>query len=171
MIHLDGAEVERSARLCADVTTVLPAALDRARILLAAEALGGASQAFADTLDYIKEREQFGVAIGSFQALQHRAARVFMRVEMARSAVLAAARTADAADATDEDVARMASLAKTVAADAYRSAAEEGVQMHGGVGVTDEYDIGLHLKRALCVEATWGDAAWHRRRWAGLAGY
>ena len=93
MIHLDGAEVERSARLCADVTTVLPAALDRARILLAAEALGGASQAFADTLDYIKEREQFGVAIGSFQALQHRAARVFMRVEMARSAVLAAART------------------------------------------------------------------------------
>lgn len=171
LIHLDGAEVERSACLCADVADILQPALDRARILLAAEALGGAAQAFADTLDYIKGREQFGVAIGSFQALQHRAARVFMRVEMARSAVLAAARTADAPDAAPVDVARMASLAKTVAGDAYRLAAEEGIQMHGGVGVTDEYDIGFHLKRALCIEATWGDAAWHRRRWAALAGY
>jgi alkylation response protein AidB-like acyl-CoA dehydrogenase len=149
----------------------LRAALDRATILLAAEMLGGACEAFALTLAYLKERKQFGVPIGSFQALQHRAARVFMSLEMTRSAVVAAARTADAPESSGDEVAKMASLAKAVAGDAYMHAAAEGVQMHGGVGVTDEYDIGLHLKRARCAQATWGDTTWHRRRWARLSGY
>jgi alkylation response protein AidB-like acyl-CoA dehydrogenase len=154
-----------------DAAPRLRAALDRATILLAAEMLGGASEAFAMTLGYLKEREQFGVPIGSFQALQHRAARVFMKLEMTRSAVVAAARTADSQQASDAEVAKMASLAKAVAGEAYLHTSTEGVQMHGGVGVTDEYDIGLHLKRARCAEATWGDTTWHRRRWARLSGY
>ena len=89
---------------------------------------------------------------------------------MARSAVVAAARTADSG-APRREVATMASLAKAVVGEAYLAAATEGIQMHGGVGVTDEYDIGLHLKRARCAEATWGDTTWHRRRWATLGGY
>lgn len=172
LITLDDVAVSSRALLASgpSASASLRAAVDRATILLASEMLGGASQAFADTLVYLREREQFGVPIGSFQALQHRAARVFMKIEMARSAVVAAARTADEGG-SETEVAKMASLAKTVAGEAYLLACTEGVQMHGGVGVTDEYDIGLHLKRARCAEATWGDTTWHRRRWADLAGY
>jgi acyl-CoA dehydrogenase len=172
LITLDDVAVSSRALLASgpSASASLRAAVDRATILLASEMLGGARQAFADTLVYLREREQFGVPIGSFQALQHRAARVFMKVEMARSAVVAAARTADEGG-SEAEVAKMASLAKTVAGEAYLLACTEGVQMHGGVGVTDEYDIGLHLKRARCAEATWGDTTWHRRRWADLAGY
>jgi len=173
LITLDHVEVGPRALLAKgpDARRALREGLDRATILLASEMLGGAAQAFADTLVYLKEREQFGVPIGSFQALQHRAARVFMKVEMARSAVVAAARAADDPGAPADEVARMASLAKAVVGEAYLHAAGEGIQMHGGVGVTDEYDIGLHLKRARCAEATWGDGVWHRRRWARLGGY
>ncbi len=173
IVSLDHVEVGARALLAkGDAAAAgVRAGLDRGTILLATEMLGGAAQAFDDTLAYLKEREQFGVPIGSFQALQHRAARVFMKIEMARSAVVAAARAADEPTTDDAEVARMASLAKTVVGEAYLLAATEGIQMHGGVGVTDEYDIGLHLKRARCAEATWGDAVWHRRRWARLGAY
>lgn len=148
--------------------------LDLATIALAAEMLGGARAALQLTLAHLKSRVQFGVVLGAFQALQHRVARVFAQTELAASAVRAAAATADAATDDEEGraaVARMASLAKALSEEAYLLAAKEGVQLHGGVGVTDEYDIGLYLKRAQACAATLGDQAWHTDRWATLSGY
>jgi alkylation response protein AidB-like acyl-CoA dehydrogenase len=142
--------------------------MDRATLALCAEMLGGMSQAFEMTLAYLKEREQFGVKIGSFQALKHRAARVFMEVELCRSAVMAASRALDSAD---EEASLLVSLAKARCSDAYVLATNEGVQLFGGVGMTDEYDIGLFMKRARAAELGFGDAAHHRERWARLRGY
>jgi acyl-CoA dehydrogenase len=130
--------------------------------------LGGMSQAFDLTLDYLKTREQFGVKIGSFQGLQHRAANVFMEIELARSCVMAAAR---AVDAGTKDRSKLVSLAKARCSDAYVLAANEGVQIFGGVGMTDEYDIGFYMKRARASELTFGDAAFHRNRWATIGEY
>ena len=142
--------------------------VDLATVGLCAEMLGGMSQIFEDTLDYLKTREQFGVVIGSFQALKHRAANVFMEIELCRSAVMAAA---NAADAGESDLALLVSLAKARCSDAFVLATNEGVQMHGGIGMTDEHDAGLYMKRARAAEMTFGDAAWHRDRWARLRGY
>jgi acyl-CoA dehydrogenase len=142
--------------------------IDRATVVLCAEMLGGMSQAFDMTVAYLKERQQFGVPIGSFQGLKHRAARVFMEVELSRSCVMAAARAIDEGDA---DAAKLVSLAKARCSDAYVLVANEGVQMFGGVGMTDEYDIGLYMKRARAAELTFGDAAYHRDRWARLSSY
>ena len=142
--------------------------VDLATVGLCAEMLGGMSQVFDDTLAYLKTREQFGVVIGSFQALKHRAAKVFMEIELCRSAVLAAA---NAADAGESDLALLVSLAKARCSAAFILATNEGVQMHGGIGMTDEHDAGLYLKRARAAEMTFGDAAWHRDRWARLRDY
>ena len=142
--------------------------VDLATVGLCAEMLGGMSQIFDDTLAYLKTREQFGVVIGSFQALKHRAAKVFMEIELCRSAVMAAA---NAADAGESDLALLVSLAKARCSDAFILATNEGVQMHGGIGMTDEHDAGLYMKRARAAEMTFGDAAWHRDRWARLRGY
>jgi alkylation response protein AidB-like acyl-CoA dehydrogenase len=147
---------------------ILSQVVDRATVGLCAEMLGGMTQIFDDTLTYLKTRQQFGVLIGTFQALKHRAARLFMELELARSAVVAAARAADAGDA---DFASLVSLAKARCSDALVLAANEGVQMHGGIGMTDEHDAGFYLKRARVAEITFGDAAWHRDRWARLHGY
>jgi acyl-CoA dehydrogenase len=154
-------EVGRGADLLEDV-------VDRATVVLCAEMLGGMSEAFDLTLEYLKTRDQFGVKIGSFQGLQHRAANVFMEIELARSCVMAAAR---AVDAGEDDARKIVSLAKARCSDAYVLAANEGVQMFGGVGMTDEYDIGFYMKRARAAELTFGDAAWHRDRWAELGRY
>jgi acyl-CoA dehydrogenase len=142
--------------------------VDRATIGLCAEMLGSMSQVFEDTVHYLKTRLQFGVPIGSFQALKHRAAKVFMEIELARSAVMAVARAADAGDA---DCEKLVALAKARCSDAFVLAANEAVQMFGGVGMTDEYDVGFYLKRARVAEMTFGDAAWHRERFARLGGY
>jgi acyl-CoA dehydrogenase len=142
--------------------------VDRATVGLCAEMLGGMNQIFEDTLNYLKTRQQFGVLIGTFQALKHRAARLFMEIELARSSVMAAAR---AADAEDKDFETLVSLAKARCSDAFILAANEGVQMHGGIGMTDEHDAGFYLKRARVAEMTFGDAAWHRERWARLQRY
>ena len=142
--------------------------VDLATVGLCAEMLGGMSQIFDDTLAYLKTREQFGVVIGSFQALKHRAAKVFMEIELCRSVVMAAA---NAADAGESDLALLVSLAKARCSDAFILATNEGVQMHGGIGMTDEHDAGLYMKRARAAEMTFGDAAWHRDRWARLRGY
>jgi len=147
---------------------VLDAVTDRATIGLCAEMLGGMGQAFEDTLTHLRQRRQFGVAIGSFQALKHRAARVFLEVTLARSAVAGAAR---ALDRGKSDVPLLASMAKARCSDAYVLVANEGVQMFGGVGMTEEYDIGMYMKRARAAEVTFGDAAFHRDRWARLKGY
>lgn len=146
----------------------LEATLDRARVCLAAEALGVVGEAFDRTVAYLKERVQFDVPIGSFQALQHRAARLYVEIELLRSCVAAAL------DALDHDSAQaplLASLAKARAADLSERALNEAVQLHGGVGVTDALDIGLFLKRGRALQQTFGDAVYHRDRWARLSGF
>ena len=135
---------------------------------LCAEMLGGLSEAFDRTLAYLKVREQFGVPIGSFQALKHRAARMFVERELARSAVMAAAAATDEAN---PEARKLVSLAKARCSDAFLLIANEAIQMHGGIGMTDEHDIGFFLKRARAAEMTFGDAAFHRDRWARLSGY
>lgn len=149
-------------------TQILSQVVDRATVGLCAEMLGGMTQIFDDTLAYLKTRQQFGVLIGTFQALKHRAARLFMDLELARSSVMAAARAADVGDAEFE---ALVSLAKARCSDTFVLAANEGIQMHGGIGMTDEHDAGFYLKRARVAEMTFGDAAWHRERWARLHAY
>lgn len=147
---------------------LLERSIEAATMLLSGEMLGGMSQAFDLTLDHMKTRAQFGVPIGSFQALKHRAARLFMDIELARSAVLAAAR---ALDGNSDDASRLVSLAKARCSDTYKLVANEAVQIHAGMGMTDACDIGLYLKRARVSETTFGDARHHRNRWAQLGGY
>jgi len=147
---------------------LLESVVDRATVGLCAEMLGSMAQAFERTLTYLKQRIQFGVPIGSFQALKHRAAQCFIEIELARSTVMAAARAVDAGEA---DAARLVSLAKARCSDAGVLIANEALQMHGGIGMTDEHDIGFYLKRARVAELTFGDAAFHRDRWARLSGY
>jgi alkylation response protein AidB-like acyl-CoA dehydrogenase len=149
---------------------LLERVLDRAIIGLCAEMLGGMVACFEMTLAYLKTRQQFGVPIGSFQALKHRAARLFVETELARSIVLAAMRAVDDG-ADDAQVARLAAAAKVRCSEAYMLIANEGVQMHGGIGMTDEHDVGFFLKRARGAELTFGDAAFHRDRVARLDGY
>lgn len=166
LVELDGVQVGADAEL-GDLD-VLQRVVDRATVGLCAEMLGGMSRAFADTLAYLKERKQFGVVIGSFQALKHRAARCFIEVELARSAAMLASRVADA---SPKALPRHAALAKARCSDAYMHIANEAVQMFGGIGMTDEHDIGFFLKRARGAALTFGDPAHQRRRWASLGGY
>lgn len=152
-----------------DTAALLRQVTDWAAVGLAAEMYGAASQVFEDTVRYLKERVQFGVAIGSFQALQHRAARLFIELSLTRSAVLGAARVMD--DGPSDDAPKMASLAKARAGETFNQVTKEAVQMHGGIGVTDEHHVGFYLKRARAADATLGDSAFHRERWATLSGY
>ncbi len=147
---------------------VLDQILDRARIGLAAEMVGQASEAFEITSAYLKTRKQFGQVIGGFQALQHRAAKMFTDLELTRSCVMAAL---DALDRNANDIPAQASLAKARAADTLHLISNELVQMHGGIGMTDEHDAGLYLKRARVAEALYGGASFHRDRYASLLGF
>ena len=147
---------------------VLEAVLDRARAGLAAEMLGSAEECFERTVQYLKDRKQFGVPIGSFQALKHRAAQMFCELEVTRSAVLAANA---ALDERANDAAALVSLAKAKANETLHLVGNEGVQMHGGIGMTDEHEIGFFMKRARVAEATFGTATFHRDRYAALQGY
>lgn len=142
--------------------------LERAAAGAAAQMLGASEQAFDDTIGYLKEREQFGVPIGSFQALQHRAVSVFTEIELTRSAVLAAAR---AVDESPDDVSRLSALANAMASETFLHTAKEAIQMHGGIGVTDEHDIGFYMKRAHAAHTSFGRPSDHRRRWAELHDY
>jgi len=147
---------------------VLDAVFDRATIGLCAEMVGCFEEAFERTLEYLKTREQFGVKIGSFQGLRHRAAEMFGELEFARSVVLDAQSAID--DARD-DVAECASGAKARCSDVANLIGGEAIQMHGGIGMTDEEEIGLFFKRLKAAEFTLGDATYHRNRFAGLRGY
>jgi alkylation response protein AidB-like acyl-CoA dehydrogenase len=147
---------------------VLDAVLDRARAGLAAEMLGAAAQSFDVTLDYLKTRIQFGQVIGTFQALQHRAAKMYTDQELTRSCVEAALA---AIDSQANDVPALCSLAKAKASELAHLVSNEMVQMHGGIGMTDAHDAGLYLKRARAAEAAFGGASYHRDRYAKLMGY
>ena len=120
------------------------------------------------TLDYLKTRVQFGQVIGSFQALQHRAAKMFTDLELARSCVEAAL---TAIDNDSPDVPELVSLAKAKMGDTLHLVSNEMVQMHGGIGMTDAHDAGFYLKRARAAEATFGGQAYHRDRYARINGY
>lgn len=151
-----------------DAYRLLEPILDGARAGLAAEMLGSGLEAFERTLAYLKMRQQFGVAIGSFQALKHRAALMFCEIELARSAVLAAL---DGLESAAADSRQLCSLAKAKACDMLDLVTCEAVQMHGGIGMTDDEDIGLFLKRARVAQQIFGDASFHRDRFATLSGF
>jgi alkylation response protein AidB-like acyl-CoA dehydrogenase len=140
----------------------------RSAVALSAEMLGGIQESFERTVEYLKERDQFGVKIGTFQGLKHRAARWFCEVELTRSIVMDALR---AIDEQRDRQAVLASVCKARASDTYRLCGKEGIQMHGGMGVTDEADIGFFMKRARVSELLLGDSTFHRNRFAELGGY
>ncbi|MFV2090591.1 MAG: acyl-CoA dehydrogenase, partial [Pseudomonadales bacterium] len=149
---------------------ILDPTLDIARIGIAAEMLGSTQECFERTIEYLKEREQFGVPIGSFQALKHRAADMFCEIELSKSCVLEALTALDEGrDA--EEIAKLASLTKAKVGETFHTVSREGIQMHGGIGMTDEFDIGFFIKRAAVTEQTFGDVNFHRNRYGELEGY
>lgn len=169
-ITLDGVEAGADAVIgeVGKGADILDAVLDRGRIALAAEMLGSGQEVFDFTLEYLKERHQFGQPIGTFQALQHRAVAMFGELEICRSVVL------DALSAVDEnrdDIPLMASFAKAKVGETLHLISNEGVQMHGGIGMTDEHQSGFYLKRARVAEHTFGSPAWHRDRFAELSNF
>ena len=146
----------------------LDAILDRARAGLGAEMLGCAAQAFDMTLEYLKTREQFGQLIGSFQALGHRAAALFTGLELARSCAEAALQ---AIDEDVDDIPQMCSLSKSRLSDYLHEMSTQLIQIHGGIGMTDEFDAGFYLKRARALEVRYGNAGFHRDRYASSFGF
>lgn len=164
-VRIDEAQVLESGERA---TVILELTLDIGRVGLAAEMLGIAQECFERTLSYLKERKQFGVAIGSFQALQHRCAVLYGEIELSKSVVL---RALHAIDEESDDLPLLASLAKARAGDTARLATAEAIQMHGGIGMTDEFDIGFFIKRCRVLEQTLGDSHYHADRFARLRGY
>ena len=169
-VKFDGVEVDADA-VIGDVDggwAVLTKMLDAGRVGAASEMLGVGGGAMAMTMDYLKQRKQFGKLIGEFQALQHRAAHLYGEMEVARATVLKAQQLLDA----DDPRARLAvAVAKAKTGKAVRLSVQEGVQMHGGIGMTDEYDIGLYMKRDRALEEFFGDARYHAERVARMSGY
>ena len=151
-----------------DGKKILKKALDITCVGLAAEMLGNIQQAFDMTIQYLKEREQFGVKIGSFQALQHRSAIMFGEIELCKSIVLKALQ---AIDSRDENLPELASLAKSKLGLTSKLVTNEAVQMHGGIGVTDDADIGFFLKRVRVSQRIFGDSNYHLDRVAKFNSY
>ena len=169
-IRLDNVLVSRSQLLgpLHGGCPILKKTLDRGRIGMAAEMLGIAQETFARTVEYLKERKQFGVPIGVFQALQHRAAILFGEIELCKSVVLKALQ---AIDEDSDEVALLASLAKAKCGQTASLATAEGIQMHGGIGMTDEFDIGFFIKRWRSLNQQLGDSRFHLDRFARLKAY
>ena len=169
-LTLDGVELDGDA-VIGEVDggrEVLNRVLDAGRVGAAAEGVGVARGAMDMTVDYLKQRKQFGKLIGEFQALQHRAAHLYSEIEIARAATIKAQQLLDAGS---ENASLMASVAKAKVGKAAGLAVKEGVQMHGGIGMTDEYDIGLYMKRDRALAEFMGDVYYHANRVAELSGY
>ncbi|TXS91318.1 acyl-CoA dehydrogenase [Parahaliea maris] len=170
-VILDGV-VLQSGALMGEAGKAWPAlqtVLDLARVAVAADQVGGAQQALDITVDYLQERVQFGRVIASYQAVKHKAADMMVKVEAGRSALYYAACVADETlngGALGSELGEAASVAKAWCSDAYFFNAGCGIQLHGGVGFTSEYDIQLYFKRAKSTETFLGDGAWHRERLA-----
>lgn len=164
-IELEDVEVSGDALLGSldEGISVLGKVLNAGRAAVAAELLGAGGQAFESTVAYIKERKQFGSIIGEFQALQHRASHLYAEMEIARSAVMAAL---TALDNDDPKAELYCAMAKAKLGSVAKLASQEGVQMHGGVGMTDEYDIGLFMKRIRVLQELFGDAHYHMNQFA-----
>ncbi len=169
-LTLDNVSVSDTAVLGTVDTAAEPLAkaLDIVNVGLAAELLGLSSAAFERTVVYLQERKQFGRVIGSFQGLQHRAAELFAELELARSIVLQALHKVDE-DA--DDLALFASAAKAKLCEVAQRATNEAIQMHGGIGMTDEHEIGFFIKRARVAQHTFGDYNYHLDRFAQLSGF
>ncbi len=169
-LHLEAVTVSEAARLGAEgeAWQGLSQTLDIANIGLAAELLGLASEAFDRTVAYLKERKQFGRVIGSYQGLQHRAAELYAELELARSVVLQALQAID--DDSDQ-LPLLASAAKAKLCEVAQRATNEAIQMHGGIGMTDECEIGFFIKRARVAQHTFGDYNYHLDRFARLSGF
>ncbi len=168
-VRFDGADADR---LADGGDALLDRVLDRARILTAAEMFGMTLQAFDTTLEYLKQRVQFGQVLATFQALQHRMAGLFGEIELTRSAIEAAFVQLEAAERMGGgDVGQAAALAKTRANDTLHAMSREAIQLHGGIGMTDEYDVGFYIKRARPLEQAWGSSSYLRDRFARLGGY
>ncbi|MFL6738972.1 MAG: acyl-CoA dehydrogenase family protein [Sphingomicrobium sp.] len=148
--------------------TPLSAALNAGRAGAASELVGVAAGASEMTFEYLKQRRQFGKLIGEFQVLQHRAAHLYGEIEIARAAALKAAQLLDAGDPNAD---LFISVAKAKAGRVSALAVQEGVQMHGGIGMTDEHDIGLFMKRVAVLSELFGDIFYHRGKVAELSGY
>ncbi|MEO7654920.1 MAG: acyl-CoA dehydrogenase family protein, partial [Sphingomicrobium sp.] len=168
-LHFDNVAIDADAVIGEIDGGLVPLnrALDAGRAGAAAELVGVAAGISAMTVDYLSQRKQFGRMIGEFQALQHRAAHLYGEIEIARAAALKAAQLLDS---DDSSASLFVSVAKAKAADVAGIAAREGVQMHGGIGMTDEHDAGLYLKRAAVLEELFGDLYFHRERVAALSG-
>jgi alkylation response protein AidB-like acyl-CoA dehydrogenase len=164
-VELDGGAVIGEVDGGRDILTRM---LNAGRIGAAAEGVGVARGAMDMTIDYLKQRKQFGKLIGEFQALQHRAAHLYSEVEIARAVVIKAQQLLDA-DAPSAEL--MVSVAKAKVGQAAGLAVREGVQMHGGIGMTDEYDIGLYMKRDRALQEFLGDVYYHAERVAQISGY
>lgn len=146
----------------------LEEAVDRATVALCAEMVGGMEISLQMSVGYSKERVQFGVPIGSFQALKHKAADMYVAIEIAKSATYYAAM---ALDEKMKDARSAISTAKALCSDAYLKVTKEAIQIYGGIGFTDEADVHLYYKRALATSVTFGDADYHRDRYATLKGF
>ena len=152
-------------------SALLEQILDHGRIGISAELLGIAQEVFDRTVQYLKERKQFGVPIGSFQALQHRAAILFGEIELCKSVVLKALQTLDDTNSKAHEIALLASLAKAKCGAVAALATAEGIQMHGGIGMTDEFEIGFYIKRWRSLNQQLGDDRFHTNRYAQLKAY
>lgn len=169
-VDFSGASLPASALIGEEgqAAQLLEALTDVACAHIASELLGIVDALFDTTVEHLKVREQFGAPIGSFQALQHRASHMFTRIELLRSVVM----DANAAlDSDREDRSLACSHARVMAGQVARLVATEAIQLHGGMGVTDELDVGLYYKRTLTLRQPYGDASYHRERFARLSGY
>jgi len=147
---------------------VLGKALDIARIGLAAEMLGSMQEAFDRTVSYLKERQQFGVPIGVFQGLQHRAADMYCEIEICKSLVL---KSLQSIDEDSPKLPALASMTKAKVGEVLKLVTNEGIQMFGGIGMTDDEEIGFFMKRARVAQRTFGDTNYHLNRFASLNGF
>lgn len=169
-MEFDGVEVDADAVIgevdggAANLRRLLAAG----RTGAAAEMIGVGGGAMDMTVGYLKERKQFGTTIGSFQALQHRAAHLYSEMEVARAATLKAQQLLDAGD---DRATGAVSVAKAMTGLATTLAVQEGIQMHGGIGMTDEYDIGFYMKRARVLAEMFGDTNFHADALAKVGGY
>jgi alkylation response protein AidB-like acyl-CoA dehydrogenase len=147
---------------------LLEGVLNVGRGAVASEMVGVAEGVFGRTVDYLKERKQFGKAIGEFQALQHRAAQLYIEIEITRATVLRALQTLDS---DFEKASAAVAVAKARAGSTATLAVQEGVQMHGGMGMTDQFDIGFFMKRARVCQELFGDSNFHADQLARMKGY
>ena len=142
-------------------------AVNRATVGVCAEAVGALESLLAKTVEYSKTRKQFGTPIGTFQALQHRMADMFIECQLARSIVMMAAMTLDSEE-SDTEKARAVSAAKSRVGKAIRAVGQEAIQIHGGIGMTEELDVGHLFKRVTALDIQYGDGEYHTERYASL---